>query len=104
LGGSASGFGAGTVGVKDITQAFFEHSVKVLEGAFLGQFHYGAYCCCPVSLCHLHPAPQILCAAIYYAYVKLKEQEAKNLGWMATCLKHGKRDFDRLVQIFKKED
>ncbi len=42
LGGTA----AGMTGVKDITQAFFEHSVKVLEGAFQGQFHYGESSVC----------------------------------------------------------
>jgi len=48
------GMAVGLTGVKDITQAFFEHSVKVLEGAFQGQFHYGM---CPSIPCpaRLHP-------------------------------------------------
>ena len=37
--------------------AFFQRNVKVLELAFDGQFHYG----------------------MFYAFVKLKEQEVKNL-------------------------
>ena len=50
--------------MRDISDSFFKRTVKQLELAFEGQFHYA-----PV-----------------YAYAKLKEQEVKNIVWIATCL------------------
>jgi vacuolar-type H+-ATPase subunit C/Vma6 len=44
-------------GERLVDDAFFQRNVKVLELAFDGQFHYG----------------------MFYAFVKLKEQEVKNL-------------------------
>ena len=51
-------------GERLVDDAFFLRNVRVLEHAFDGQFHYG----------------------MFYAFVKLKEQEVKNLvrrGWRA---------------------
>jgi V-type H+-transporting ATPase subunit d len=68
-------------GVKDISDAFFRASISALELAFEGQFHY----------------------ASYYAYAKLKEQEVKNVAWIATCLEHGVySEMDRIIPVFSK--
>ena len=55
------GMAAGITGVKDITQAFFEHSVKVLEGAFQGQFHYGKWMRCISLIPHFGTAASPSC-------------------------------------------
>lgn len=55
--------------------------MRALEGAFEGQFHY----------------------ACYYAYAKLKEQECKNIAWIATCMEHGVfGEMDRIVPVFSR--
>lgn len=66
-------------GIRDITDAFFHKQVKLLESAFDGQFHYSPF----------------------YAYCKLKEQEVKNIAWIATCLEHGVySEVDRIIPVF----
>jgi len=68
-------------GVRDVSDAFFRHAVHMLELAFEGQFHY----------------------APFYAYVKLKEQEAKNIAWLATCLEHGVYgEMERIIPVFSR--
>lgn len=68
---------------KDIEDCILEEQVRLCELAFEGQNHFAAF----------------------YAFVKLKEQEIRNLYWIADCIlaKRGERDFDKWVPILSRQ-
>jgi len=66
-------------GEKSIDDAFYERDVQMLELAFESQMHY----------------------ASFYAYVKLKEQEIRNLVWITECiLQQQKDEINKFVPVF----
>lgn len=67
------------IGDKSIDDAFFEREVQMLELAFENQMHFGCF----------------------YAYVKLKEQEIRNLVWISECIvQHQKDEINKFVPVF----
>lgn len=75
-----SGQGGGEA--KSIDDAFYERDVQLLELAFESQMHFGCF----------------------YAYVKLKEQEIRNLVWITECILQGqKEEISNFVPIFSQD-
>ena len=68
-----------SVNDKSIDDAFFEREVQLLELAFENQMHFGCF----------------------YAYVKLKEQEIRNLVWISECIVQQQKDeINKFVPTF----
>jgi V-type H+-transporting ATPase subunit d len=65
-----------------IDDEFYRHEVKLFELAFESQMHFG----------------------VFYAYVKLKEQEIRNLVWISECILQRRKDqIGNYIPIFSKE-
>jgi len=65
---------------KSLEDGFFEHEVKLNQLSFDQQMQYG----------------------VFYSYVKLKEQEIRNIVWIAECVHQGmKEKINNYIPIFK---
>lgn len=77
---SLSSFGgSATSEAKTLDDRFFEHEVHLNKLTFQQHFHY----------------------AIFYAFLKLKEQEIRNIVWIAECISQGQKErVNNYIPIF----
>ncbi|WVQ82565.1 hypothetical protein IAT38_004694 [Cryptococcus sp. DSM 104549] len=67
---SGSGGGGADEAGSSLEDEFFKHDVELNKQSFLQQFQY----------------------SVFYSFVKLKEQEVRNLTWIAECIAQDARD------------
>jgi len=66
-----------------VDDEFYKYEVKLYELAFESQMHFG----------------------VFYAYVKLKEQEIRNLVWISECILQRRKDqINKFVPLFSVGD
>lgn len=64
---------------KSLEDKFFEHEVFINKRCFNQQFNYG----------------------VFYSFLKLKEQEIRNIVWIAECIaQHQKERINNYIPIF----
>ena len=80
FGGDRDGGRASESSEKSLEDAFFEHEVFLNKMAFETQMGYG----------------------VFYAYIKLREQEIRNIVWIAECISQGQKAqiHEGLIPIF----
>ncbi|KAJ9066401.1 H(+)-transporting V0 sector ATPase subunit d [Entomophthora muscae] len=73
------GMGSDSTEGKTLEDKFFEYEVELNKETFLQQFHYG----------------------LFYGYFKLKEQEIRNIVWVAECISQQQKDkINNYIPIF----
>jgi V-type H+-transporting ATPase subunit d len=79
VGPLAHAFASASTGTKSLEDAFFEEEVRLCKEAFNVQFGFG----------------------VFYAYVRLREQEHRNVLWITECIAQRQRSqLDHYVRIF----
>lgn len=77
--GSGGAYGGEESFVQHMEDEFFRYEVNTNKYVFMRQFNFG----------------------VFYAYFKLKEQEIRNIVWIAECIAQGQREkINNYVPIF----